>query len=103
MVNKKEREISIIDIAVPNDSNISRKRYEKITNYADLAIELRQLWDARTVKTVPIIIGAKGIIHENFTKNIEEKLKITIKTSEIQKIVLLGTANICRYFFSTDF
>ena len=67
MVNKKEREISIIDIAVPNDSNISRKRYEKITNYADLAIELRQLWDARTVKTVPIIIIIILLFHNLYT------------------------------------
>ena len=100
---KKEREISIIDIAVPNDSNISQKRNEKITKYADLAVELKQLWNARTVRTIPIIIGARGIVHEKFATTIQDKLKIEVKTNELQKIVLLGTANICRYFFSLDF
>ena len=83
--------------------NISKKRNEKITKYADLAIEIKQLWNARTVKTVPIIIGATGLIHERFETAIKEKLNIDVDCREIQKIVLLGTANISRYFFSTDF
>ena len=103
VLEKVERKIYIIDIAVPNDVNISRKRNEKINKYANLAIEIKQLWNAQTVKTVPIIIGATGLIHERFQTTIKEKLNIDVDCREIQKIVLLGTANISRYFFSTDY
>ena len=103
VLDKEARVVYLIDVAIPTAKNITRKINEKITNYADIAIEIKQLWNVRTVKTVPIIIGACGEIHENFEKSITEKLNIEINTKEIQHIVLLSTANISRYFFSADF
>ena len=73
------------------------------TNYANLVIELKWMWNVRSVKTVLIIIGACGLIHERFEKLICEKLDIKINTNEVQNIVLLGTANISRSFSSTVF
>ena len=102
-VNKRSREIQLIDIAIPLDSNIAQKRNEKITKYVDLSIEVKQLWNAEKVRTIPIVIGALGSIHENFEKLITEKMDLKINVNEMQKIVLLGTSNISRYFFSADF
>ena len=103
LMDKEARIVYLIDVAVPNAENITRKINEKITNYNDLAIEIKQLWNVRMVKTIPIIIGACGEIHEKFEKSITEKLDIEINVKEIQHIVLLSTANISRYFFSADF
>ena len=103
VLDKEARIVYLIDVAVPSAENITRKINEKITNYADLAIEIKQLWNVRMVKTVQIIIGACGEVHEKFEKLITEKLDIEINTKEIQHIVLLSTANISRYFFSVDF
>ena len=102
-IDKRTREIQLIDIAIPLDSNIAQKRNEKITKYVDLSLEVKQLWNAQKVYTVPIVIGALGSIHENFQKFIEEKINFKINVNEMQKIVLLGTSNISRYFFSADF
>ena len=57
--SQEEDQKDHFDIAVPNDVNIARKkRTEKMDNYANLAIEIKQLWHAQTVKIFPIIIGA---------------------------------------------
>jgi hypothetical protein len=103
IIEKKERKAFIIDIAVPNDANIMRKRLEKIRNYNDLAFEIKELWNLTEVKIIPIRIGATGIIHNNFHKEINKKLTFNINVREAQKIVLLGTVNINRYFFNTQF
>ena len=103
VINKRSQEILLIDIAVPLDSNIAQKRNEKVTKYVDLALEVKQLWNAQKVTTVPVIIGALGSIHENFEKLIEQKMDLKINVNEMQKIVLLGTSHISRHFFSIDF
>jgi len=103
VINKRKREVNIIDVAVPLDCNIARKRNEKVTKYVDLSIEIKQLWDMVKVNTIPIVIGAMGSIHERFEKLINEKMDLKVNMNEMQKIVLLGTSHISRYFFSADF
>ena len=93
----------MIDIAVPLDTNIAQKRNEKVTKYVDLAIEIKQLWDMDKVSTIPIVIGAMGSIHERFEEIICEKMDLKVNVYEMQKIVLLGTSNISRYFFTASF
>ena len=101
LVDKNERHAIIIDIAVPSDYNITRKRAEKIQNYQDLSYELKQIWQVDKVTIVPVIIGATGVIHKGF-EDIKTKLDIKMNTREAQKIVILGTVNICRTFFQTN-
>ena len=50
---------------------------------------------------IPVIIGATGIIHKNFGE-INNKLGVNLDIREAQKIVILGTVNICRTFFQTN-
>ena len=85
---------------MPNDNNIIKKRREKIDKYTNLAIEIKELWNKKNVQIVPIIIGVNGIIHEHFTKDLNRLHTNDINVSEIQKIVLLGTAYIIRRFFT---
>lgn len=103
LFQKTKKKVFLIDIAVPNDENIGRKRNEKIEKYNDLCYEIKELWNVNEVKTVPIIVGATGIIHQKFDKSIYETIGIIVNTREIQKIILLGTANITRYFLSSQF
>ena len=93
LVDKNERHAIIIDIAVPSDYNITRKRAEKIQNYQDLSYELKQIWQVDKVTIVPVIIGATGVIHKGF-EDINTKLDIKMNTREAQKIVILGTVNL---------
>ena len=97
--DKKGKKIFIIDIAIPNDYNVVKKRAEKLHNYTDLAVELKAVWNVSSVSIIPFIIGATGLINNRFIKD-TMILPIKIKIDEFQKIALLGTANISRAFFS---
>ena len=56
-------------------------------------MELQRLWNI-SVEIVPIVVGALGAISSNLQKYLQ-KLNITdIRTSQIQKTVLLKIANI---------
>ena len=98
--DKKENNLLIIDIAIPSDYNVVAKRAEKLRNYTDLAIELKSIWNVSKVVIFPFIIGATGVIHNQFDRDIRN-LPIKIRIEEYQKIALLGTANITRSFFQS--
>ena len=97
--NKKSRECMIIDVAIPACHNVVTKEAEKISKYRDLEIEIQKCWDLKTVRTIPIVIGALGTV----TRGIKEYLKIispNIKFSTAQQTALLGTAHILRNFLT---
>ena len=50
-------------------------------------------------ETVPVIVGALGLITEGMDQNLE-KIPGTSNINELQKKVLLGTAHILRRFLS---
>ena len=57
------------------------------------------MWGMRT-ETVPIIVGALGLIREGMDQNLG-KIPGTSNINELQRqIVLLGTAHILRRFLS---
>ena len=63
--------------------------------YQELKIEPQRLWNI-SVEISPIEVGALGAIRSNLQKYIQ-KLNITsIRSSQIQKTVLLKTENILR-------
>ena len=73
-----------------------RKEAEKILKYKDFTIEIQvqRMWNVKT-KVIPVIIGATGTISKSFRKyvsNIPGKNEV----KELQKIAILGTANIHR-------
>ena len=55
MIDKNNNTVTIIDISVPADSNVSSKESEKIDKYRDLAIELTSLQNM-TCDVVPILL-----------------------------------------------
>ena len=48
-------------MSVKSDSNISAKKFEKLSKYKDLEIEIAKMWKMKT-KTIPVIVGALGMI-----------------------------------------
>ena len=62
--DKKNKTCLLLDVSVPSDRNTSLKTFEKLSKYKDLAIELEKSWKLKT-KTVPIIIGALGVMNRN--------------------------------------
>ena len=98
--DKAKNTAYIIDVAIPNDNNISRKRLDKIRAYTDLAVEVKTLWGLSNVEIVPIIVGATGAIYNGFDKDIKKLNLERVKFDKFQtqNIALLGTAHIVRGF-----
>ena len=98
--NHQTKECTLLDVAIPSDRNTSIKTTEKLSKYKDLEIEIQRMWKM-SVKTIPIIIGALGIIPRTFS-HYAALLPVDLKLSEIQKVALLGTAHILRKALSTQ-
>ena len=59
IVNKKENNWQIIDVAISDDGRVRTKDDEKEEKYQDLARDIRKMWGVRT-KVIPIVVGAVG-------------------------------------------
>jgi len=84
----------MIDMAVPSERNVSTKEVEKLSKYKDLEIEINRMWGMRTV-VIPVVIGALGLVKKDQDRYIS-MIPGKVDISELQKIVLLGTAHILR-------
>jgi len=92
--DKVKRTCQLIDMSVPSDNNVSAKEFEKLSKYKDLEIEISKMWNVKAI-TIPVIIGALGIIKKGTQKHLE-KIPGKIPLCELQKIVLNSTAHILR-------
>ena len=92
--HKKYKTYQIIDMNVPSDNKISAKEFEKLSKYKDLETEIAKMWKMKT-KTIPVIVGALGMIKKGIQKYVSEILG-NLSLAEIQKIVLNSTAHILR-------
>ena len=95
VVDKRNREVKIIDIAVPGDSRVAEKELEKIEKYQMVREEIGHAWKMNEVTVIPVEIGALGVISDKF-KGYMEKMDVKLATAIIQKTALLGTARILR-------
>ena len=69
--DKRKNECLIVDFAIPSDSRIEMKEYEKLEKYQDLARELKKLWNMN-VRVIPIIIGALETIPRDLHQRLKE-------------------------------
>ena len=65
-VDKKQREVVIIDVAIPGDDRVKDKELEKVGKYQLLKDEIAKVWQMRKVIVVPVVIGALGAVSVNF-------------------------------------
>ena len=94
-VDKKEREVVTIDVAIPGDD----KELEKVEKYQLLKYEIAKVWQMREVIVVPVVIGALGAVSVNF-KEYMRRIGVKVRLEVIQKTALLGTATILRKVLS---
>ena len=99
VVDKKGKEVKIIDVAIPGDSRVRSKEQEKIEKYQLLRDEMMRMWGMKKVVVIPVVIGALGAISIEFENHVK-KLKLEIRIEHVQKTALLGTARILRKVLS---
>ena len=100
-MNKRKKELKIIDIAIPGDMRVREKELEKIEKYQPLKDELARLWGLKKIKVIPVVIGALGVVSKKFEKYMTE-CDSNIRLEVMQKTTLLGTARILRKVLSTE-
>ena len=69
----KEKTCLLIDMSIPTDQNISAKEFDKLSKYKDLEIEIQRMWKLR-MSTVPVIVGALGMIKKGCQKHLTQFL-----------------------------
>ena len=95
MNNKNKRNCALTDIAIPGDIRVSEKEKEKIERYQELKREIKRMWNIRSIKVIPVVVGALGSTSKKLKKCIEE-LGVVKNTALLQKAALLGAACILR-------
>ena len=98
-IDKKERGVVIIDVAIPGDDRVKDKELEKVEKYQLLKDEIAKVWRMRKVIAIPVVIGALGAVSVNF-KEYMKRIGVNVKLQVIQKTALLGTAKILRKVLS---
>jgi len=94
LIDKTKKKAIVIDIAIPEDRNITGKEREKIDKYQDLCLEIKRLWHVKT-EVIPVVIGAMGA-HTKRLEGYLEKIPGTHRKPELVKAALLGSAHILR-------
>ena len=56
-IDKKEREVVIIDVAILGDDRVKDKELEKLEKYELLKDEIAKVWCMRKVIVVPVLLG----------------------------------------------
>uniref|UniRef100_H3B0R3 Reverse transcriptase domain-containing protein n=1 Tax=Latimeria chalumnae TaxID=7897 RepID=H3B0R3_LATCH len=62
VLDQKNKRADDIDIAVPNDENVSKTWAEKIWKYQDFAINLKHVYQLESVRVLPVVISANGLV-----------------------------------------
>ena len=91
VVHKNETRCAIIDIAVPGDIRVIKKEKEKVERYQELKREIRKMWNIKSIRVIPVVVGALDTTSKKLKICIEE-LGVGKCTALLQKTVILGTA-----------
>ena len=82
-------------IAIPGDIRVNEKEKQKIERYQELKRKIERMWNIRSIKVIPVVVGSLGSTSKKLKKCIEE-LGVVKNTALLQKAALLGAACILR-------
>jgi hypothetical protein len=69
ILNKQQKQVYLLDIAVPNSHNITQTYNSKINKYLELSVAMRNFWSLERISILPLIISATGIVPQSLFKN----------------------------------
>ena len=62
LIDKRTKDVKIIDIAILGDKRVKDKEIEKRDKYQILKKEVQRMWKMKSVTVVPVVIGALGAV-----------------------------------------
>jgi hypothetical protein len=83
LFDKNANKISLFEISCPLDRNVEGKVKEKQSKYEKLGSELKSIWRASKVETIPLVVGATGMLPKGWKKSWKK-----IPTTNVQSLVL---------------
>jgi hypothetical protein len=92
--DKTKKAIYLVDMSCPNDSNVRSKEQEKLQNYIQLDLELRQQRPQWKIFICPIIMGTMGAfnsIEDEVHKILEDRMLARRCSEEIQKTTVMSS------------
>jgi hypothetical protein len=92
--------VYFIDIAIPNNHNLHAKCAEKLANYSELSIEIKDQCKMDTAATIPVTLSTNGIIPKTLYKALNTLSLHPNTFIELQKATILNTCSIVRKFFN---
>ena len=102
--DSEKKEIVLIDMACPNESNKNVKREQKIRKYQHLCFELRERREGYKVKVIPSVIGCLGggmkILRNDIRELFNSEKDLNRISRETQKTVLWENETIIRKILS---
>eukprot|EP00957_Ditylum_brightwellii_P144990 11043022-Ditylum_brightwellii.AAC.1 len=93
LLDETKKMALLINMTCPMDVNMVTAAAEKHMKYRDLEIDMKKQYKLRKIQTVPIVIGALGMLCQNFDTNLA-KVAPRACAATIQKEVLLGMSHI---------
>ena len=98
--NSENKKCIVADVAVPLDENVYTQEKSKVDTYAPSFVNLLRLYPEYTYETVPIIIGATGLVTGSLMKHVKilvdsDKYVSKIIT-EMQRKALIGSMRILK-------
>ena len=69
-MNKKTKNIFLIDIAVPNTHNLAKTITDKQNKYQELANEICAMWKQKAAQVIPIVISSTGVIPKSLSQSL---------------------------------
>ena len=100
LIDKIQKAIYIIDIAIPNTNNLTKTHAEKHRKYTDIALELKAQWRMRSTVIVPIILSATGVIPKTIHHNLQILGLDKNTYKHLLKAVIINTCHIVRKFLN---
>ena len=101
--DKEERQIFIVDMAIPMEMNVEKKRRSKLRKYQQLAYEIRMRRPGFKIYIIPLIIGCCGRGADNtllqLKKFFSERMSIGV-LREMLKTVVSHSESIIRKVIS---
>ncbi|TWW61003.1 hypothetical protein D4764_05G0010930 [Takifugu flavidus] len=88
VVNKHQKTVVVIDVAIPSDSNIRKNEHEKLKE------EIERMCGIKAT-VVPIVIGTLWAVTPNLSRWLQQ-IPGTTSEFSVQKSAVLGTAKILR-------
>jgi hypothetical protein len=93
-INKKTKNIFLIDIAVPNTHNLATSITDKQNKYQELVNEICAMWKQNTAQVIPLVISSTGVIPKSLSQSLK-RLNLQPNTyMQMQESVILGTCSI---------